>query len=240
MLRVYAAGGVYVLNLHPERGALARPALDRLLATAGDQPLPVWIARLGDIAAWWRERASARLSVTSVDAGRWRVTVAGAPRATLVARNTTVADAQVTAWPDGDLRIVGQQATVESAVFPGVGLSPHTPADVEATLREQGYPVARASADQAGDFAVYVDRPEGLGATRRERQELASALVATIERGVTPLVRIGPWPDGKRAGLSITGDVDSVTIQDFFLRIVEVRRYTPTRRESPAPATVQG
>jgi hypothetical protein len=40
------------------------------------------------------------------------------------------------------------------------------------------------------------------------------------------------WPEGKRAALSITGDVDSVTIQDFFLRILEVRRYTPARRQA--------
>jgi hypothetical protein len=64
-----------------------------------------------------------------------------------------------------------------------------------------------------------------LGDTRAARQQAASALVRQVEQGTAPLARIGVWPDGRRAAVSITGDIDSVTIQDFFLRILEVRRY---------------
>lgn len=240
MRRVYAAGGVYVLNLHPERGALAREALARLLATASGQPLPVWVARLRDIGAWWRERAAASIEVATAGVGRWLVSVAGSQRASLIVRNGAVSDADVTEWPDGDRLVSGQRCVVASAVFPGVAVSPRTPACVEELLREQGYPVVRAVASEAADYAVYVDRPEGLGQTRCERQEAASALVHDIERGETPLARIGLWPNGKRAAISITGDVDSVTIQDFFLRIVEVRRYTPARREAQREAVSYG
>ncbi len=70
MRRVYAHGGIYVLNLHPERGLLCRPALDALLLTASQQALPVWIARLDEIAAWWKERMTFRLAVTRVGEGR--------------------------------------------------------------------------------------------------------------------------------------------------------------------------
>jgi hypothetical protein len=125
-----------------------------------------------------------------------------------------------------------QRCLVESTAFPGVAISPRTPASVEALLREQGYPVMRAVEGEAAGYAVYVDLPEGLGTARRERREAASALIHNIERGDAPLARVGLWPEGKRAALSITGDVDSVTIQDFFLRILEVRRYTPARRQA--------
>jgi dephospho-CoA kinase len=50
------------------------------------------------------------------------------------------------------------------------------------------------------------------------------ALVAEIEALDKPLLRFAVWPDGARAALSITGDIDSITIQDFFLRIVEARQ----------------
>ena len=232
MRRVYAVGGVYVLNLHPERGTLARSALDRLLATASEQALPVWVARLRDIAAWWHERAAARIVVTPAGARRWQVEVAGSQRAALIVRNAATRDARETEWPDGDRLVSNQRCLVESAVFPGVAISPRTPASVEELLREQGYPVVRAVEGEAADYAVYVDRPERLGTTRRARQEAASALIHGIERGDAPLARVGLWPEGKRAALSITGDVDSVTIQDFFLRIVEVRRYTPARGQA--------
>jgi hypothetical protein len=49
--------------------------------------------------------------------------------------------------------------------------------------------------------------------------------VARVEALDTPLLRFGVWPDRARAALSITGDIDSITIQDFFLRIVEARQH---------------
>jgi hypothetical protein len=67
--------------------------------------------------------------------------------------------------------------------------------------------------------------PEGFGSSTASREEHAHAcseLVDRIERLDAPLLRFGCWPDGSRAALSITGDIDSVTIQDFFLRILEV------------------
>src|SRR6266568_4343655 len=39
---VYNAGGLYTLNLHPERAVLCKQALDMLLTYARSQPLPVW------------------------------------------------------------------------------------------------------------------------------------------------------------------------------------------------------
>ncbi len=49
-----------------------------------------------------------------------------------------------------------------------------------------------------------------------------SALLEELEELETPLIYYGCWPKGYRAALSITGDIDSITIQDFFRRIVEV------------------
>jgi hypothetical protein len=226
MRRVYDLGGIYVLNLHPERGALARGALDALLRFADQRPLPVWITRLSDVAAWWSERAAAELRITLAGAGGWQVEALGTPRATLLARNVTVAGAETTPWPDGDLRALGRSFTVSAPTYPGVALSPRTPEDVEMFLREQGYPTVRAEQAAAAQYGFYLDRPDGLGHSRAERQETASGLIRQVEQGAAPLVRLGLWPDGRRAALSITGDIDSVTIQDFFLRILEVRRYT--------------
>jgi peptidoglycan/xylan/chitin deacetylase (PgdA/CDA1 family) len=232
MRQVYELGGIYVLNLHPERGVLARSALDVLLACASKLALKVWITRPCDVLEWWRERARASLTIAAAGKGRWRIALTGAPRATIIVRNAKVSYTRATNWPGGDQLITNQKFQLEAPVFPGVALSPATPASVEEVLREQGYPVIRAETSEARHYAYYVDRPGGLGATRRERQQATSALVHDIEHGKTPLVRIGLWPSGKRAALSITGDVDSVTVQDFFLRIREVRRYTPPTQES--------
>src|SRR5690348_10347115 len=50
MQRVYDLGGLYALNLHPERGVLCRQALDNLLAYAQSRQLPVWTTSISDIA----------------------------------------------------------------------------------------------------------------------------------------------------------------------------------------------
>ena len=63
----------------------------------------------------------------------------------------------------------------------------------------------------------------GLGRERPEQIQLRSELVQKIESLDTPLLRFGHWPSGQRAALAISGDIDSVTIQDFFLRILEVK-----------------
>jgi hypothetical protein len=47
-----------------------------------------------------------------------------------------------------------------------------------------------------------------------------------IEELAAPFLYFGCWPNGSRAALAISGDIDSVTVQDFFLRILEVRQQT--------------
>lgn len=78
------------------------------------------------------------------------------------------------------------------------------------------------SGDEADLCALYLDVPEGLGATREEQIQRRGSLLERIERLDVPLLHFGCWPDGHRAALAVTGDIDSVTIQDFFLRILEV------------------
>ena len=71
-------------------------------------------------------------------------------------------------------------------------------------------------------YTLYLDLPEGLGATREEQVKRRSALVQQIEHIDTPFLHFGCWPDGSQAALAISGDIDSVTVQDFFLRVLEV------------------
>src|SRR6266700_2017842 len=158
MQRVYELGGLYTLNLHPERGILCKRALDILLSYAHNQPLPVWVARLGDITQWWKERSRFRLNIIPQCADRW---------------------------------------LVEASC---------TPQDAYA-------------------YTLYLDITEGLGTNRKEQMLRRSALVEQIEQLEAPLLRFGCWPNCSRAALAVSGDIDSVTIQDFFLRIIEVHQH---------------
>lgn len=236
--RVYDIGGLFVLNLHPERGVLCREALEHLLASARGQPLPVWLASLEEVAAWWREHYAFQLSLTPRGMGQWLIESAGSARATLLARHATFEDGQVAHWFGADVRLEGRSWVMRAVRCPCVALSPETAEEVGDFLREQGYPTVRASAEDRSRYALYVDLPEGLGDTRTARWQQRSELLERLEHLEASLLHFAPWPGGARAALSISGDIDSVTIQDFFLRVLEVENRAGRRRAFPAWAHV--
>jgi peptidoglycan/xylan/chitin deacetylase (PgdA/CDA1 family) len=223
MARVYEREGIYTLNLHPERGILCKPALEKLLQFASSQALPVWITRLHEVAAWWRERRAFHWQITPLEQGRWQVQADCTPRATLLGRQVEVEDASTTPWFGQEQRIDAHSFVVRAAQAPCLALSPETSQEVQDFLQEQGYAfVLNVAATEQTGYASYLHLPEGPGAQREAQIRWRGELLAQLEALEAPLVRFGYWPDGQRAALGVSGDIDSVTIQDFFLRIVEV------------------
>ncbi len=68
-------GELLTLQLHPERAFVCSEGLSAVLTEA--RSLPVWIARLDEIATWWRARAAATVTLQPVDAHTVHVHVAG-------------------------------------------------------------------------------------------------------------------------------------------------------------------
>ena len=225
MQRVYDLGGLYTLNLHPERGVLCKWALDSLLSYARSRELPVWVASIGEIAKWWRERSRFRMHITARGENRWQVEAICTPRATLLARHLEIEDQSTSLWFGSDARAHSQRFIVCATTSPCIAVSRQTPDEVMTFLSEQGYPVVRCTQRESLSYAKYIDKPAGLGGTLEAQAESKSALVEQIEKLEMPLLHFGCWPDGNRAALAISGDIDSVTVQDFFLRIVEVFRH---------------
>lgn len=222
MQRVYDLGGIYTLNLHPERAVLCQKALDALLTYAHSEALPIWSACLKDVAYWWRERRQFSLTISPQGAGCWRVEAACTPRATLLARHLVVEDQPTTPRFGRDMRLSTGTHVVCAERCPCIALSTRTPQVVADFLREQGYPAVYCSEQKASMYALYLDMPEGLGGTRAEQVQRRSMLLDQIDELQEPLVYFGCWPDGRCAALAVSGDIDSVTVQDFFLRILEV------------------
>ena len=222
MQRVYELGGIYVLNLHPERALLCKHSLNGLLSFTLAQSLPTWVTSLGDVAQWWKERSQFRLHFAPLAPHRWQVEAICTPRATLLARHVAIEDQPTARWHGANSRVLSQRFIVHAPQCPCLGVSFQTSPDVDTFLLEQGYPFVRCSEREAHTYTYFLDRPEGLGTTREEHIQRKSALLKELEDLETPLLYFGCWPKGYRAALSITGDIDSITIQDFFRRIVEV------------------
>jgi peptidoglycan/xylan/chitin deacetylase (PgdA/CDA1 family) len=209
--QTYRRGELFTVQLHPERIASCVDGLLAVLAEARALTPPVWLAHMDELAAWWRERTAAAVRVTETDGAALRLSVAGPPGTTILARGVDVVG-PAEPWTDGYLRVKGTTATTvccERRPFIGVSLD-SSPALVD-FLRQQGYIVEAAADGRA--HARYLDH-----ANFSPTDE--SPLLAQIEDGDFPLVRLGRWPDGARSALVVSGDIDALTIWDYGLRFL--------------------
>ena len=66
--------------------------------------------------------------------------------------------------------------------------------------------------ERADGYAVHLGRVE------RDDFAAIDACRRVIEESRKPLVRFGMWPDACKSALSVTGDIDALTIWDFMHR----------------------
>ncbi|HEX2208484.1 MAG TPA: polysaccharide deacetylase family protein [Longimicrobium sp.] len=204
-------GELFTVQLHPERTDECAAALAATLAEARARRPAVWIATLERIAEWWRRRAMTRLEVLPLDDGRYRVRMEGDPAATLLVRGLAEVDAEP--WHGVNRMARAPEFEVTAARKPVVGVSARTPSSVLGFLAEEGFPAERG--EDAARFGAWVD-VEGEPNEKR--------VLEMVESTTGPLVRLGRWPAGARSALSVTGDIDCMTLQDFALRLWETRR----------------
>jgi peptidoglycan/xylan/chitin deacetylase (PgdA/CDA1 family) len=208
----YAGGDLLTLQLHPERGNAFREALAIALSRARQKQPMVWVAQLRDIAAWWRRRAAFKLRVEPAGNKRWRIVGPNERDAAVLLKNLTCLGAKP--WYGQYLTLDDGECMVECEQRPVIGVGPncHT---LRALLEEEGYAVS--SDGDPAQCALYLDRPGALNLAEQ------SEIVREIERSPAPLVRIGRWPKGMQSAMSVTGDIDALTLGDFFTRAWEVR-----------------
>jgi len=209
--RVHELGELFVLGLHPERIALCEEALRTVLAEARSLSPPVWIARLDEIADWWRGRAAATYQVTRLAAGTFRLTVDGPPGVTVLSRRIE-GEAPTEPWFGHDRRVLGTELTFRCDKLPFIGISPRSSPALVSFLQQQGYLIVQDVDVQASECALYLQRGDFVIGNER-------ALLRRIEEGTWPLLRLARWPDGARSALCITGDIDALTLWDYVLRV---------------------
>jgi len=224
----YELGELFTLGLHPERTTLCLEPLEAVLTRARQLEPAVWIARLDEIARWWRSRAEAVVEVTDAADGGLRLTVEGPGGVTVLARSVEV-DASTIPWADGYRHVRAATFTVRAPLRPFIGLAPDASPRLASFLRQQGYIVETSNCRGAptdvvlstnvvcsqspNSYSHYFDQTEF--APEHERP-----LLVKIEKSDRPLVRLGRWPDGARSALAVTGDIDALTVWDYASRFL--------------------
>lgn len=209
--RIHAAGELFTVGLHPERVSLCQVALRAVLAKARSLSPAIWIARLDEIATWWHALRQAAFQVSQEADDLFRVTVHAPSRAAILVRSVEV-ETLTQPWARGYQCISAHEFTVRCKRRPFIGLSPDSSPALHDFLRQQGYLVEVSA--EAHAFPVYFQRA-GFG------PEDERPLLAELNTGYWPSVRLARWPGGAQSALAITGDIDAVTLWDYGLRAVE-------------------
>jgi peptidoglycan/xylan/chitin deacetylase (PgdA/CDA1 family) len=210
-------GELFTVQLHPERIDWCADGLSAVLSEARALTAPVWIARMDEIATWWRARAATIVNVAETGAGLWHLSITGPVDTTVLVRGIETVEPtkpwddtyrRVILTPSGETQSVTCNSPTKQRPFIGVSLT--CPASLSSFLRQQGYIVQISEDDQA--YSVYLDQP---GFAYQDELPLLSRVASSTG----PLVRLGRWPDGARSGLCITGDIDALTLWDYGLRL---------------------
>lgn len=210
LAQTHARGELFTLQLHPERFDPCAEGLSAVLAEARSLTPQVWCARLEEIAAWWKARAEARVEISQGDGDEYRLDVIGPSGITILCRLVDI-DAPVQAWADGYHEVKATRFALRSPIRPWIGVSPSTPGELSIFLRQQGY-IVETSGDPER-YTFFIDQQKFDAG--RER-----IVIDHIEKSNCPLIKLGYWPDSAKSALSITGDIDALTLWDYGLRLI--------------------
>lgn len=210
--RTYNRGELFTVQLHPERISFCESALIDVVQQAKQHNPPVWLATLREISEWWNERAGFAFEIAHQGNGKCKVKANCSERATLLSKNCRV-DVPSTEWANSYNSISAREFVLESPVSPIIGVSPDTSPAAVKFLKAEGFIVEQS--EQPENFSIYLSDLAGF--TEADEKPLSEK----IEQSDGPLLRFGRWPQQAQSALSITGDIDSITLIDFALRIFE-------------------
>jgi hypothetical protein len=186
-----------ILQLHPERILHLQGALKRVLdfaCTGG----AFWLARMQEIASWWKERTLAEVDIIAVEGGGYRVGLRGPERLGL----------RLVEPPKATVRPLGSGETVRCSHRPIVGVPEAAPATLINNLRQLGY------------FYEITSDKDSVG-LYLERDVEVNDLEDHIAKCRHPLLADTRWPAPFSAAIAVTGDIDCLTLGDFLRRFWE-------------------
>lgn len=206
----YHRGELFTLQLHPERISQCEDSLSAVLEDARQRLPKVWIATLKEVDEWWRTRLETAMKVSDKGEGQFSVSVAGAENVAILLKGIRPGPLGEHCWDDY-IKIDQREFSFESPSYPGIGVAGDYFDNWNDFLMQQGFLVEKI--DDGREYAVRIDRAP---------QNLFSELemIRHIESTKNPLLRIARWPTGYRSALSVTGDLDGLTLWDYFFRLI--------------------
>lgn len=214
--KIHSRGELFHLLFHPERFKYFEASIKDVAAAARSARPKAWFATLNEITSWWEKRQRSTWKTEQTRQG-WRVRLK-APR------EATVLQKAVNGEERGGL-ICGAYAPARftmregSFIFETDDLRKHTvqisrncSPEVESFLADEGF--ITSVVDYPHRNALFID-----GYSRfapRDRR----LLLDITDNSSYPLLRLWRWPHGAQSAFTVSSDVDSINVSDFFKRFL--------------------
>jgi hypothetical protein len=208
--RTYEAGELFTLGIHPERIYLCQEALRAVLERAHLLSPSVWIARLDEIANWYRCLGQASIEVSQEADNQFQIKIQALSTAAILIRSLEV-ESPTKTWSSGYRSVSKNEFRFHSNKRPFIGLSSDCPLSLQKFLKHQGYLIEISDDPQA--YSFYLMQTSFYPEDER-------SLLLEIDNGDWPLVRLGRWPSGARSAMAVTGDIDAITLLDYGKRVI--------------------
>ena len=208
----YMNGELFTIQLHPERILFCEKALENVIQQAKILEPPVWITTLGETTKWWQEKEGFTFEINYQGNDNYQVKAHCSERATILIKYCK-ADKPIEEWFDDYQSIMSRDFVLRSPVRPVIGVGLDSCPAAISFLQSEGYIVEKN--DQPDGYAIH------LGNLAQFDEADEKPLSREINKADVPLLRYWRWPDKARSALSVTGDIDSMTLIDFVLRIFE-------------------
>ena len=208
--RIFKRGELFTLLFHTELAELCEQPFVEILTRTQELHPSVWIANLREISTWWLEKSKFNIDITNTENGL-HLSFNCSPRATILARGLEQFRSE-RPWDRTYYQLKGENVDVPKEPRPFVGLHAGAPPELVIFLREQGYLLDMD--ETATRCGIYLDQDTLNGLSTQVQ------LVDHIERSNAPLIRYWRWPNGAKCALSITGDMDALSLLDYASRLL--------------------
>jgi peptidoglycan/xylan/chitin deacetylase (PgdA/CDA1 family) len=207
--KTYANGEIYNLMFHPELAAFCEGPFSTLLQAARNLSPRVWVARLGEVAAWWRYKSSLIAKIVQENGDSVRIDLPESTQPTWLVRNLDLPD--TIEWSGNYHCLTALKYQISAFPRPFVGIDGSVPIDLIGKLSNQGYLLDLT--DTAKSCSIFLDINTLRGLSTEAQ------VIDLIENSPGPLIRMWPWPNGYRSVLCISGDLDALSLMDYLNRL---------------------
>jgi hypothetical protein len=210
--KTYTNGEIFNLMFHPELASFCEGPFSTLLQAARILSPWVWIAKLGEIAAWWRFKPTLNAKITQENGDSIRIDLPESTQPTWLVRSLDLPD--TIEWYGNYHRLTALNYQIPASPRPFIGIDGSVPIDLIGKLTNQGYILDLT--DTAKSCSIFLDNNILRGLSTEAQ------VVDLIESSPGPLIRMWPWPNGYRSVLCISGDLDALSLMDYVSRLVFV------------------